>query len=196
LETVAGTLWHGSARIAGVWFGKTYFHRVHRPLQCLVFITPLLLFYPDRIICDAAGAGGGRWELARGGVRADAAVLRVFRGGGERAAAAGGDCDFAVLAFGAERSVGFRSAAVCGDGRGVDHLGDTVCDHRTGAAAASAGAGGGGCAGGGCGVMADGMVLSVGAGVYEELLFRLIAINLLSMIFMDVFEMKPGEGYR
>jgi len=39
-----------------------------------------------------------------------------------------------------------------------------------------------------------GMVLSVGAGVYEELLFRLIAINVLSMIFMDVFEMKAGGG--
>src|SRR4051812_45148016 len=25
--------------------GKSYFHRVHRPLQCLIFITPLLLFY-------------------------------------------------------------------------------------------------------------------------------------------------------
>jgi membrane protease YdiL (CAAX protease family) len=38
------------------------------------------------------------------------------------------------------------------------------------------------------------IVLSVGAGVYEELLFRLIAINLLSMILMDLFEMKPGTG--
>src|SRR5690349_24291149 len=25
--------------------GKSYFHRVHRPLQCLIFITPFLLFY-------------------------------------------------------------------------------------------------------------------------------------------------------
>ena len=25
--------------------GKGYAHRVHQPLQCLVFITPLLLFY-------------------------------------------------------------------------------------------------------------------------------------------------------
>src|SRR3954452_8496104 len=25
--------------------GRSYVHRVHRPLQCLVFITPLLLFY-------------------------------------------------------------------------------------------------------------------------------------------------------
>src|SRR5579864_4893323 len=25
--------------------GKSYAHRVHQPLQCLIFITPLLLFY-------------------------------------------------------------------------------------------------------------------------------------------------------
>ena len=36
------------------------------------------------------------------------------------------------------------------------------------------------------------VVLSVGAGIYEELLFRLIAINVLSLILMDVLEMKPG----
>ena len=34
------------------------------------------------------------------------------------------------------------------------------------------------------------IVLSVGAGVYEELLFRLIAITVMNMILVDVFEMK------
>lgn len=33
------------------------------------------------------------------------------------------------------------------------------------------------------------VLLSVGAGIYEELLFRLIAITVLSIILMDIFEM-------
>ena len=33
-------------------------------------------------------------------------------------------------------------------------------------------------------------ILSIGAGVYEELLFRFIGITLLMMLFMDVFNMK------
>jgi membrane protease YdiL (CAAX protease family) len=37
-------------------------------------------------------------------------------------------------------------------------------------------------------------VLSVGAGVYEELLFRLIAINLLSIMIIDFFELRPSTG--
>jgi len=52
--------WHSESLYAGMrsymarrkgndWLifgkGKGYFHRVHHPLQCLVFITPLLLIY-------------------------------------------------------------------------------------------------------------------------------------------------------
>src|SRR5205085_8767891 len=35
------------------------------------------------------------------------------------------------------------------------------------------------------------VMLSIGAGVYEELLFRLIAITLLSILLVDILEMKP-----
>ncbi len=34
------------------------------------------------------------------------------------------------------------------------------------------------------------VVLSVGAGIYEELLFRLIAITALNILLVDIFEMK------
>lgn len=37
-------------------------------------------------------------------------------------------------------------------------------------------------------------ILSVGAGVYEELLFRLIGITLLNMMFMDVFAFKRASA--
>lgn len=38
------------------------------------------------------------------------------------------------------------------------------------------------------------VVISIGAGVYEELIFRLIAITLLHLILVDVFEMKIAHA--
>jgi hypothetical protein len=40
----------------------------------------------------------------------------------------------------------------------------------------------------------DELLLAVGAGIYEELLFRLIIITLLSMLFIDVLGMKTVTG--
>ncbi|MGH7177734.1 MAG: CPBP family intramembrane glutamic endopeptidase [Tepidisphaeraceae bacterium] len=39
------------------------------------------------------------------------------------------------------------------------------------------------------------LVLSLGAGVYEELVFRLMAFAVLSFILLDVFELPRGTGY-
>jgi membrane protease YdiL (CAAX protease family) len=38
------------------------------------------------------------------------------------------------------------------------------------------------------------VVISVGAGIYEELLFRLIATSVLSIILVDVCELKAGTA--
>ncbi len=38
------------------------------------------------------------------------------------------------------------------------------------------------------------MVLSLGAGIYEELVFRLIAFTVLSFVFIDVLELHKGFG--
>ncbi len=37
-------------------------------------------------------------------------------------------------------------------------------------------------------------MLSVGAGIYEELLFRLIIISLLTLLLIDIFRMKQVFG--
>lgn len=40
----------------------------------------------------------------------------------------------------------------------------------------------------------DELLLSVGAGIYEELVFRLIAISLLNLLLIDIFGMKQVAG--
>jgi membrane protease YdiL (CAAX protease family) len=39
------------------------------------------------------------------------------------------------------------------------------------------------------------LVLSIGAGIYEELVFRLIAFNLLAFILVDLWKMPKARGY-
>jgi hypothetical protein len=39
------------------------------------------------------------------------------------------------------------------------------------------------------------LIMSIGAGIYEELVFRLIAFTLLNLILIDFFEMKKPLGY-
>jgi membrane protease YdiL (CAAX protease family) len=39
------------------------------------------------------------------------------------------------------------------------------------------------------------LVLSIGAGIYEELVFRLIACTVLSFLFIDVLELRKPVGY-
>ncbi len=40
----------------------------------------------------------------------------------------------------------------------------------------------------------DNMLLSIGAGIYEELVFRLILISLLTFVLIDVCRMRPAAG--
>lgn len=39
------------------------------------------------------------------------------------------------------------------------------------------------------------LVLSFGAGIYEEMVFRLIALTVLHMVFIDVLRMRKSAGY-
>jgi len=44
------------------------------------------------------------------------------------------------------------------------------------------------------GPITDELLLCVGAGIYEELVFRLIIITLLSMLFVDILRIRPIAG--
>ena len=46
----------------------------------------------------------------------------------------------------------------------------------------------------GAGPITDELLLCVGAGIYEELVFRLIIITLLSMLFVDIMRMRQVVG--
>ena len=173
--------------------GKSYFHRVHRPLQCLVFITPLLLFYQIGTVLHpfvpAGGAERGTWHVV-----AFILMLRFFAFFG----AAGNVLPLlAVVAilifwhlarkdpwdFEPRLYAGMAAESVIW---GVPFvvIAMAVMRHAAAAAAGSASSPS----------AWQQVVISVGAGVYEELIFRLIAINLLSMVLMDAFEMKPSAA--
>lgn len=185
--------------------GKSYLDRVHHPLQCLIFITPLLLFYQigsalDRWPPDQAtpthvvafklmldffkvfGAAGNflpllavvaillAWHLAR----KDPWDFdpRLYSG------MAGESILWAIPIYVIGLAV-FRHTQTAaplpppGMAWGLPFL--SLADG----------------AGGGTSLpLQTQLILSVGAGIYEELLFRLIAITLLNIILVDVFEMK------
>jgi len=173
--------------------GKSYFHRVHRPLQCLIFIVPLLLFYQIASFVHAtpvAGAGGKqvvafllmldffRLFGAVGNVLPLLAVIAILLSW-HLARKDPWDFDPKLYAGMSGESIlwGIPFVVI---GMAVSRQGPHPVMAPATAAAAD--------------TLWSNLVLSVGAGVYEELLFRLIAINLLSIIIMDFFELRPSTG--
>src|SRR5271170_5066396 len=172
--------------------GKSYAHRVHQPLQCLIFITPLLLCYQIASalhpwLPDQAGPG----ETYSPHVVAFVLMLKFF-------ALFGAVGNFlpllaviAILFFWhlarkdpwlylgmfAESIIWAIPIFVIGlavtrhTAAGFAHLAAPI-DPTTQLPWQTE------------------TVLSIGAGIYEELLFRLIAIILLNIILIDIFEMK------
>lgn len=176
--------------------GKSYFHKVHRPLQCLVFITPLLLFYQIASFVMPPEPGGGNWHVvafvlmreffalfgAFGNVLPLLAVVAILLFW-HLARKDPWDFDPRLYAGMASESIIWGVPFVI--------IGLALQRHLPGPAAGILGTmstetGGGGVP------WQTGVVLSVGAGVYEELLFRLIGINLLSMLFIDLCDIKPS----
>ncbi len=175
--------------------GKTYFHRVHRPLQCLVFITPLLLFYQIASFVTPIELGGG--VGGSGHVIAFILMRNFFALFGAFGTFLPLLAVIAILFFWhlARRDpweldprlyAGMAAEAIIW-GVPCFVIGVAIQRHLPTPAA---------------GVEAvrglvelswqNQVILSVGAGVYEELLFRLIGINILSMIFVDAFEIRPS----
>ncbi len=184
--------------------GKSYIDRVHQPLQCLIFITPLLLFYQIGSSLQSLPTDQG----VPLHVVAFMLMLKFFAIFG----AAGNYLPLlAVIAillfwhlarkdkwdFDPKLYLGMAGESILW-AIPIFVIGLAVFKH-------TAGAGGGGPSGAAppAGLSwlpmlgPDGSlpwqteaILSVGAGIYEELLFRLIAITLLNILLVDVFEWK------
>src|SRR3954463_9369613 len=174
--------------------GRSYFHRVHRPLQCLVFITPLLLFYQIGTVFHPwqppppGQPGSERWDVV-----AFILMQGFFRLFGATGTVLPLAAVIAILLFWhLARKDPWDFEPKLYAGMAVESvvwgipffvIGLAIQRHIPAPGAGSS---------------MNGLpwetevVLSVGAGIYEELLFRLIAINVLSLILMDVLEMKPG----
>jgi hypothetical protein len=167
--------------------GKTYFHLVHRPLQCLIFISPLLLFYQVASFATPMRTGGM-------GLVAFDLMLRFFAmfgavGNVLPAAAVVAILFFWHLArkdpweFDPPLYMGMAAESIIW---GVPFLVMMLAIQQHLPSPAAAGD-----------VLAGlpwqtKVVMSTGAGIYEELVFRLIGINIFAIILMDGFEMKAG----
>jgi hypothetical protein len=172
--------------------GTSYFHRVHRPLQCLVFISPLLIFYQTGAAFhpwQPGMAGGERWDVvafilmqrffslfgATGTYLPLLAVVGILVGW-HLTRRDPWDFDWRLYAGMAVESVMW--------GIPFFVIGMAIQQHipSPGAAGLSRLP------------WETQVVLSVGAGIYEELMFRLIAIMVLSLLFVDVLELKPAAA--
>jgi hypothetical protein len=178
--------------------GKSYFHRVHRPLQCLVFISPLLLIYQ---IGSAIHPGLSAQDHENWQVVAFVLMLKFFAFFG----AAGNVLPLlAVIAilicwhlarkdpwdFDPPLYTGMAIESIIW-GIPFIVIGLAIQRHMPAPAFQTLALNGAAGSGGGALPWQTEVVLSVGAGIYEELLFRLIAINVLSIILMDLLELKP-----
>ena len=169
--------------------GSSYFHRVHRPLQCLVFIVPLLVFYQIGAAFhpwQAGMAGGERWDVV-----AFILMQHFFRFFGATGtflpllAVIG-----ILLAWHLARRDPWDFDPPLYLGMAVESvvwgipffvIGMAIQQHIPSPGAATLGTL----------PWETQVVLSVGAGIYEELLFRLIAINVLSLLLVDALALKP-----
>lgn len=174
--------------------GKGYAHRVTYPLQCLIFITPLLLVY------QIGSIGLFRhWtpdQAAPTHVIAFVLMLKFFSLFG----AVGNYLPLLTVVaillswhlarrdqwvFEPKLYLGMAGESVLW-AIPVFIIGLAMLRHTVGgpqpSAAAPAEMGGL--------PWQTSLILSVGAGIYEELLFRLIAITILNIILVDIFELK------
>ena len=170
--------------------GNDYFHRSHWPLQCLIFIMPLLLIYQ-------IGSAMHPWTPAPDSparLVAFALILRFFALFG----VVGNYLPMAVvvavlLAWHLSRKDPWQFDPLLYLGRAAESfvwampiLVFALVVANGSAMAATSGAP----------AMAwqEKCVIAVGAGVYEELLFRLVLITLLNMLLVDILGLSLGKA--
>lgn len=178
--------------------GTSYFHRTHRPLQCLVFITPLLLFYQIGSLFHGWGVGGGRQATPEHVV-----AFRLLYDFFHIFGAAGSYMPLAaviavLLAWHLARKDPWDFEPKLYLGMSLESVLWAIPVFVIGLAIQRHGAGGAAAAGisSGSGHLSwqSAVVISVGAGIYEELIFRLIAITLLNLILVDILELKIAHA--
>jgi len=167
--------------------GSSYRDRVHRPLQCLIFITPLLLIYQI----------GAALELrldpqAQTHVLAFVYLLdffRLFGAVGNYLPLLAVICILLFWHFARKDKWDIEPRLYLGMALEsvlwaipVFVMVLALTHHVGGVMAPQAGQS----------PWTTEVVLSIGAGVYEELLFRLIAITILNIILVDVLEIRLG----
>lgn len=180
--------------------GAGYFHRVHRPLQCLIFITPLLVIYQVGAAARAAVFASLNPQMAyRVDVRAFVLLKKFF----EVFGAAGNYLPLlSVVAILLAMHIAYRDKWEFDPqlylGMALESVAWAIPVFVIGLAVyrnITPGAFATNLAAAPWQLdWATEAILSIGAGVYEELLFRLIGITLLNIIFMDVFELKISQA--
>ncbi|HVX85237.1 MAG TPA: CPBP family intramembrane glutamic endopeptidase [Phycisphaerae bacterium] len=176
--------------------GKTYAHRTHWPLQSLIFILPLLLFYqiataihpwapapdqtPPQLVAFVLLLKFFALFGAAGNILPPLAVIAILLGW-HLARKDKWEFDPRLyLGMAGESLLWAIPIFVIGLAL-VRHTSmQAVAPPATPPSAALP--------------WQTDIVLSVGAGIYEELLFRLIAITLLNILFIDIFEMKTSHA--
>jgi hypothetical protein len=185
----------GSSRKRTEWLqfgsGKTYADRTHWPLQCLIFITPLLLFYQ---VATVVRPWITATDQAPTHVVAFVLLLRFFQLFGAAGTILPALAVVAILlGWHVARKDKWEFDPGLYGGMAAESvlwalpifvIGLALVRHSPMQAGV---------------VRATGpealpwqteVVLSIGAGIYEELLFRLIAIILLNIVLVDIFELK------
>ncbi len=173
--------------------GKSYAHRVHRPLQCLVFISPLLVFYQIASALQS-GAAAASGESSHP-LLAFTLLLKFFRFFG----AAGNVLPLAavvaiLLFWHLARKDPWDFEPKLYGGMALESLLWGIPFYVIGLALARQGFGPAAAtstlsAAGARPPWSAEVILSIGAGIYEELIFRLITITTLSILLVDVLEM-------
>ncbi|MCL2646615.1 MAG: CPBP family intramembrane metalloprotease [Phycisphaerales bacterium] len=178
--------------------GKSYAHRVHRPLQCLIFISPLLIFYQ---VASAIHP----WTPEQGDTPLVEAFVLMLKFFGIFGVAGNYFPLLAVVAILLAWHLARKDKWTCEPslylgmaaesiawGIPIFIIGLALMRYASPVLPSLAAAP----------VLANvgalpfksQLVLSVGAGVYEELLFRLIAITVLNILLIDVFELQVSAA--
>ncbi len=170
----------------GIGAGNSYYHRVHRPLQCLIFISPLLLLYQIGSTIQPWDSRGQAPE----NVLAFVKMLRFFHWFGANGSWLPMFAVVAILlAWHVARRDPWEFQPKLYALMGLEGLAWSIPMITMGLVLAR-----------NAGLSAPTLsnfpwqtqvVLSIGAGVYEEFVFRLVAITVLNLILIDIFELKP-----